>query len=208
LGTTAVYLSLASSYLYQWGTQCDDDPKALEMAFEMAKKYMTMTGKKNSTILGWVYSYRKQHDLAIADVKKVISRAPESLIGYTYLAGIYNFLGRPNEAIELAEKALQIYHKEGPIDYYIVSTLIESGIATLKNVFDHIPLHYESFRAHLNLAILYAESNQIDKAGAEAAEILKLSPNFSVKVYGERIPYKDPAQAERDMAALRKAGLK
>jgi hypothetical protein len=47
-----------------------------------------------------------------------------------------------------------------------------------------------------------------EESRAEAAEVLKLSPNFSVDVYGERIPYKDPAQAERDMAALRKAGLK
>ncbi len=36
----------------------------------------------------------------------------------------------------------------------------------------------------------------------------KLIPNFSVDVDGERIPYKDPDQAERDMAAPRKAGLK
>ena len=45
------------------------------------------------------------------------------------------------------------------------------------------------------------------EAKAEAAEVLRLSPNFSVDVWGEGVPYKDPAQAERDMAALRKAGL-
>jgi len=48
----------------------------------------------------------------------------------------------------------------------------------------------------------------MEKAKAEAAEVFKLVPNFSVNVYGERIPYKDPAQAERDTAALRKAGLR
>ncbi len=42
----------------------------------------------------------------------------------------------------------------------------------------------------------------------DLAELLKLVPDFSVQVYGEREPYADPAQAERDMAALRKAGLK
>ena len=68
--------------------------------------------------------------------------------------------------------------------------------------------HYATFRVHSQLAILYAELDRIEEAQAEAAEVLKLVPNFSVDVYGERAPYKDPAQAQRDMAALRKAGLK
>jgi len=49
---------------------------------------------------------------------------------------------------------------------------------------------------------------RIEEAEAEAAEILKLVPNFSVDVWGERNPMKDRSQVERDMAALRKAGLK
>jgi hypothetical protein len=48
----------------------------------------------------------------------------------------------------------------------------------------------------------------MDEAKVSAAEILKLLPNFSVDVWGERVPYKDPALAERNMGALRKAGLK
>jgi hypothetical protein len=47
-----------------------------------------------------------------------------------------------------------------------------------------------------------------DDARAEAAEILKLVPNFSVEAWGQIEPYKDKAQIERGMTALRKAGLK
>ena len=61
---------------------------------------------------------------------------------------------------------------------------------------------------HTYLAMLYSEMDLINEAEAEAQKILKLVPNFSVETWGERIPYKDPAQAERDMASLRKAGLK
>ena len=48
---------------------------------------------------------------------------------------------------------------------------------------------------------------QEEDARAEAEEILKLAPNFSVEVWGQRSLTKDQAQIERDMAALRKAGL-
>jgi len=49
---------------------------------------------------------------------------------------------------------------------------------------------------------------QEEDARAEAEEILKFVPNFSVEVWGQRNPYKDQVQIERGMAALRIAGLK
>lgn len=68
----------------------------------------------------------------------------------------------------------------------------------------------KSIDGHLNLAILYGESGREEKARAEAAEFLRLiaNPNFSLEVWGQRLPYKDPAMVERHLAALRKAGLK
>jgi hypothetical protein len=41
----------------------------------------------------------------------------------------------------------------------------------------------------------------------EVAEILRLAPNWSLE-FIRQLPYKDPAEVERYVAALRKAGLK
>ena len=41
-----------------------------------------------------------------------------------------------------------------------------------------------------------------------AAEVLRMSPNFSVDTWGQILPFKDPAVLERGLAALRKAGLR
>jgi len=46
------------------------------------------------------------------------------------------------------------------------------------------------------------------EAQAEVAEVLRLSPNFSLEGVGQRTPIKDPVVLERFLAALRKAGLK
>jgi adenylate cyclase len=43
---------------------------------------------------------------------------------------------------------------------------------------------------------------------AEAAEVLRINPNWSLEVWKQRIPYKEPATLERVFTALRKAGLK
>ena len=58
-----------------------------------------------------------------------------------------------------------------------------------------------SLGLHLNLAAVYSKLGQ-------AAEVLRLNPNFSLEVHKQRMPIKDPAVVERHLAALRKAGLK
>lgn len=79
------------------------------------------------------------------------------------------------------------------------------AIAPLKKA---IAFSSNYFPAHVNLALCYAELGWEEEAQAEAAEILRLSPNFSVEVLRRMIPAKDPAIVERYLTALRKAGLK
>ena len=61
---------------------------------------------------------------------------------------------------------------------------------------------------HLMLAAVYSELGQAAEARAEAAEVLRLNPQFSLAVHRQRMPIKDPAVLERHLADLRKAGLK
>jgi hypothetical protein len=58
------------------------------------------------------------------------------------------------------------------------------------------------------LAVVYSELGQAAEAHAEATEVLRLNPHFSLAVHKQRMPIKDPAALERHLAALRKAGLK
>jgi hypothetical protein len=46
------------------------------------------------------------------------------------------------------------------------------------------------------------------EAGAEAAEVLRVNPKFSLDDHAKRIAYKDQSQADKLVNALRKAGLK
>ena len=58
------------------------------------------------------------------------------------------------------------------------------------------------------MAAVYSELGRKAEARAEAAEVLRLNPQFSLEVHRQREPVKDPARLERHLAALRKAGLK
>jgi len=46
------------------------------------------------------------------------------------------------------------------------------------------------------------------EARAEAAEVLKINPKFSVEYLAKILAYKDQSQTDKVVDALRKAGLK
>jgi hypothetical protein len=49
---------------------------------------------------------------------------------------------------------------------------------------------------------------QEHEARAEATEVLRLNPKFSVESYAKRLTFKDQSVTDKYMDALRKAGLK
>ncbi|MEE9257386.1 MAG: adenylate/guanylate cyclase domain-containing protein, partial [bacterium] len=57
------------------------------------------------------------------------------------------------------------------------------------------------------LAIIYAEAGRMEEARAAAQEVIKREPKFSAKRFVKTLDYKDPAENERALASLRKAGL-
>jgi tetratricopeptide (TPR) repeat protein len=81
----------------------------------------------------------------------------------------------------------------------------EEAIAPLKQFLARYP---NILGAHLTLAAVYSELGREAEARAEAAEVLRLNPQFSLEVHKQRVPIKDPAVLERQLAALRQAGLK
>lgn len=84
----------------------------------------------------------------------------------------------------------------------------EKAVETQELGFNHRPEFAMGFEAHLQLAVSYIELDREEEARAEAAKVLRMSLNFSLEVWGKRVPYQDQALTERCMDALRKAGLR
>jgi tetratricopeptide (TPR) repeat protein len=120
-------------------------------------------------------------------------------------------MNRTEESLQMVEQALR--RKPGVVDehlgsigaaYYLAGRP-EEAIASLKQFSTRYP---NILGPHLGLAAAYSTLGKDAEARAEAAEVLRLNPNFSLEVARQRSPDKDPARSERSMAALRKAGLK
>jgi adenylate cyclase len=131
--------------------------------------------------------------------------------GYALLAETLSRVGRPEEAVGRIEQALCLkppildIHLNSVGTAYYLAEQPEEAIAPLKQFLSRYP---NILGAHLTLAAVYSELGRAAEARAEAAEVRRLNPQFSLEVHRQREPIKDPARLERHLAALRKAGLK
>jgi tetratricopeptide (TPR) repeat protein len=81
----------------------------------------------------------------------------------------------------------------------------EEAVVHLKKALSRNP---NFLPAHVNLAFVYSELGRGEEAHAEAVEVLRLNPEYSLEVTKRRLPFKDSTVFERFLAGLRKAGLK
>ena len=207
------YAGLGMTYnlarVYQWS----QDPQALERAFELEQQAVALDDSlpMAHSILSLVYLAKKQYEQALAEAERVITLAPNSARGYVALGVVLNLTGQAKKAIGSIEQALRLdphypVFYQGPLGWaYLMTRRYDEAIATQKKVLSH---NRDSVDAHLILTISYSELGQEEEARAEAAEVLRLSPTYSLEVVRQTWPNKDPADMERMLAALRKAGLK
>jgi adenylate cyclase len=91
---------------------------------------------------------------------------------------------------------------------YYLTGRYEEALAAYRQVLSHKPSGVDRLGAHLSLAASYSELGRAEEARVEIAEVLKINPQFSLAGVAQRAPYRDAADLERFLAALRKAGLK
>jgi adenylate cyclase len=60
---------------------------------------------------------------------------------------------------------------------------------------------------HLFLAAAYAQLGQLEEAKAEAAQVLRINPGFTIERHKRVWVHKDPKDLEHRLDGLRKAGL-
>jgi adenylate cyclase len=171
------------------------------------------------SFLGSDYSFLGDEDGArreAAAVERHIAASPNSAGGYLAQAIVLNSLGEPAADLVAVDKGMRDPHARFNYPWWsqfqgLALTLLgrpKEAIPALKR---HLAGYPDNFWAHAYLAVDYMELGRGDAARAEAAEAVRLYPQFTVEMVFPTVSLQRkafPAEIDRFRADLRTAGLK
>ncbi|MGD9041546.1 MAG: tetratricopeptide repeat protein, partial [Desulfobacteraceae bacterium] len=207
------YVSLGATHFYdaRYGWS-GSRARSIEMAFKYAQKAIALddTSDLAHTLIGGVYLLKRQHEKNIAQAERAIAINPNGAHNNAFMAGALGCSGRWEESIGYAEKAMRLAPFPPVWFYwilgrsYFMTGQYDKAVETLRKAV-HVSPDY--LTAHAFLAASLGSLDRKAEAAAEADEVLRINPNFSLDAYAKTLPYKNRTDIERYLAALRKAGL-
>jgi adenylate cyclase len=213
-GYALPYAKLGMLHFVEWSWGLSQNSRSLEQAFELGQRAISIDNSLPEAyyLLGTVYMWKKQHELAITIVERGIDLNPNDADLCLKLGEVLTYVEkRHGEAIKLAKKAMRL-NPHLPMYYWWVLGLTyysanryEESIEAFKQACIRNP---DFMPTHVLLAITYSETDRREKAESEVAEILKINPSYSLKLFKQTFPFKDQAVMERNVDALYRAGLR
>ncbi len=210
----APYSVLSSAHLLDLWFDFSESPKeSMRLAVEAAQKALALDPSDPRTHVGWVnlYIMQREYDKAIASAERAVALNPGGSRALGVLAMAVSYSCRFDEAVTLYEQALRLDPFPSSIGLrnlgiaYRCVGRYEESVKQLKKAIELSP---NDLFAHLSLAITYIKLGRDEEARAEATEILRIHPKFSLNYYEKVNPLKCQAVLEDNIACLRKAGLK
>jgi adenylate cyclase len=205
---------LARTHHYTYFEPLDGDylsPAALDRALELAEAAVRLDPRlpPARAQLGFVLLYKHRHDAGTAEFERGFALNP-NFIDFRF-GNALMFVGEPARAIEVLEAGMRL-------DPF-APTCLSSGFMgpanyTLKRYEEAVRWLRECTLCmpnvqwpHAWLAAGYARLGQLEEAGAEAAEVLRINSAFTIESWKRTTPFKDPKDLEHLTDGLRKAGL-
>lgn len=189
-----------------------DREASIRKGVELAEKAIAMN--PNDT-LGYMYlgnlrQLQGEHDQAVALREKAVALAPNDFQTTWGLGAVLFKAGQPERAIEILIRAQRLSPRHPAALLWsmamaqLVAGRYEEAVETGKRAIVRTPNHaYPRFTQ----AAAYAALGRTDEAKAEAAELLRIDPSFTVSRWKPSQPFKDPAIVDRWGDLLVKAGL-
>jgi adenylate cyclase len=161
--------------------------------------------------LGMLSVFIKQYDKAVSEGELAVNLNPNYADCHAYLGLTYRYVGRWEDAIEEYKKATRLnpipptWYLYGFGLAYAMTGQYEEGIRVCKKAIQQAP---NSPYPHLHMTMIYGLAGLEEEARAQAEELLRINPKFSLEHWGKRLTYKNQSDKEQIINALLMAGMK
>jgi adenylate cyclase len=209
------YQTLALTHFWDFWLGPPKSPdESIRQGIAMAQKAIALDENYADAhgILGMLYINKGDYEKAVESGERAASLAPNSASAFVTYGSTLMHSSRPAEAIPILEKALRL----SPVKPFSMSLAnlgnshrmmgkFEEALPFYKRLLKDLPMHLPG---NLGLTATYAQMGRMEDARAQAAEVIKIDPRFSLERWARTVRYRDPADTERVLEAWRKAGLK
>jgi adenylate cyclase len=208
------YARLSFTHVQAWIVPLDSDylnPAGLERAYQLACKAVHLDPNlpQAHAQLGHVLCKGRENEAALAAFERAMALNPNFTDWRFGEALVY--AGDPARAIEAVERHMRL----DPFYAPLAPGFLGLAHYMLKQYSQALPLLQEcasrmpkSRIPHCLLAATYAQLGDIEKARAEAAEALRMEPQYTIEGTQARVSgFKRTEDAEHFFDGLRKAGL-
>ena len=207
------YSLLSAAYLVRLQlAACDSVLFCLGRAGEATKHALALDEFHSDAHLSASYLFTIKGELqkAIAEAKIAISLNPNGADAYDALGYALIYDHKPTEAMEYINKAIRL--NPIPPAYYLHH--LAWTYRDLGRYNEAIDIYLKCTKLqpkliwpYIHLAYSYSMLGNQEKAKFYASEVLRLDPDYSLKGYHRRLPYKNKAKVDQFVGVLRKAGL-
>jgi TolB-like protein/class 3 adenylate cyclase/Tfp pilus assembly protein PilF len=197
-----------NAVIYRWTST---PKKCFGKCIELAKKATALDESLAGGYMSLVYGKLGQHEKRVALAERDVALNPNSSVALFWLGTALNYsAGKHEEAIAAFNKAIRL--DPVPRLFYLMWLAVacrdagryDEAIPICRKILQKEP---DYLFAHTCLASCYALMGRDEEARAEAAEVLRIQPKFSVDYVVKQAPYKYDIDRKRLRDSLLKAGL-
>jgi adenylate cyclase len=210
------YVRLSQVYMNDYVLGNTNSPRGtLGKGYEQAKKALAMDDSLSSAhnAMCTVYIYREEYDKAIAEGERAVALDPSGSLAYSQYASALSSACRLEEAIPMFQKAIRLNPNASTMTFVNMGHALrnagrfDEAVSAYKKGIQRAP---DFIIAHIGLVITYGLMGREKEARAEAEEVLRINPKFSLDRFARNAPKACDNQSDMDkfVEAMRKAGLK
>ena len=207
------YYVLGRSHMMDVWVKTSKSPKeSIGKAIQLVQKAIALdeTNVEAHALLGFLYSMTRQYDKAVTQAEKAVAVNPNSAYGHFIMGKTLYFAGRVEESIPEYKKAIRL----NPIppnnrlwSLGLSYAFIEQYDEAIKWCEKAVHQEPNDLLGRVMMTVVYSMSGRDKEAHAEAAEVLRIQPKFTIGKFKKKVTYKNKSDAEKFLGALRKAGI-
>ncbi len=160
--------------------------------------------------LGVILLWQKDHDRALEAAQTCIELEPNSIFGYGHLGLVLIYVGEPAQALDAFHAVMRLDPHFPDLFLHFCAQAhfaLRDFDQTVTLLRERVARNPNSEMTRVLLASAYGHLDRPEEARAEWGQAMRINPDYSLAHRRRALPFKNPADFDRMVEGLRKAGL-